>query len=78
MKFFTDITVYLCGFVTPRVGVWIEILLPVPLAWSAVVTPRVGVWIEIKIMRVIRHMDIVTPRVGVWIEISGKSRRGKE
>jgi len=33
--------------VTPRVGVWIEILEQHPGSSNADVTPRVGVWIEI-------------------------------
>ncbi len=34
--------------VTPRVGVWIEILRLPLLQILQVVTPRVGVWIEIR------------------------------
>ena len=35
-------------YVTPCVGVWIEINLPSPQRKRRIVTPCVGVWIEIK------------------------------
>ena len=35
-------------FVTPYVGVWIEITIPLPVLAGKTVTPYVGVWIEIS------------------------------
>ena len=56
--------------VTPRVGVWIEILVRIYCLLQPNVTPRVGVWIEIYYWPGAAHSACVTPRVGVWIEIS--------
>ncbi len=63
-------------FVTPCVGVWIEIKGEELKRIVEVVTPCVGVWIEIWTSSV-RPLTAraVTPCVGVWIEIHalGKS-----
>ena len=55
--------------VTPRVGVWIEIINSTNRLASPLVTPRVGVWIEMKNEGIPCESASVTPRVGVWIEI---------
>ena len=55
--------------VTPRVGVWIEIVSKLRMFMPPNVTPRVGVWIEIDFIFPRRLVRQVTPRVGVWIEI---------
>ena len=61
----------LYGFnVTPRAGVWIEIMQGVLHPVIHTVTPRAGVWIEINIGVDFKKKDGVTPRAGVWIEIS--------
>ena len=44
---------YLIGYsiqiiVTPRAGVWIEMIPVIAVALALIVTPRAGVWIEIK------------------------------
>ena len=55
--------------VTPRAGVWIEMIRRPWYRPRETVTPRAGVWIEIEgglsVLKIIR----VTPRAGVWIEI---------
>ena len=55
--------------VTPRAGVWIEIIYNKRAQVPYPVTPRAGVWIEIpgKILKT--FLEDVTPRAGVWIEI---------
>ncbi len=55
--------------VTPFVGVWIEMVKPVPSDIICDVTPFVGVWIEIFITLLYNLITLVTPFVGVWIEI---------
>ena len=35
------------GGVTPRAGVWIEMIPAIAVALALIVTPRAGVWIEI-------------------------------
>ncbi len=55
--------------VTPRAGVWIEILKHRLIAFVIVVTPRAGVWIEIFEPMPAGEYPVVTPRAGVWIEI---------
>ena len=57
-------------YVTPFVGVWIEILLDHINCCDSSVTPFVGVWIEIKVIKFLKTLENVTPFVGVWIEIS--------
>ena len=47
LKFFMSIFKEAKECVTPRVGVWIEILNTESQNIPALVTPRVGVWIEI-------------------------------
>ncbi len=56
--------------VTPRAGVWIEIIFLGDELNFLTVTPRAGVWIEIS-LRSITYCSSgnVTPRAGVWIEI---------
>ena len=57
-------------YVTPFVGVWIEII-EVPAGTTAAdVTPFVGVWIEIDQHIRATACSTVTPFVGVWIEIA--------
>ncbi len=56
-------------FVTPYVGVWIEMILVALFVSRAIVTPYVGVWIEICHFDAFIRMAVVTPYVGVWIEI---------
>ena len=57
-------------FVTPCVGVWIEIIGEVEKIYHVgFVTPCVGVWIEISHQMVQPRPLPVTPCVGVWIEI---------
>ena len=58
-----------CHFVTPFVGVWIEIFACLPLPLLRHVTPFVGVWIEIHKRRTGSSRASVTPFVGVWIEM---------
>ena len=55
--------------VTPRAGVWIEIVCHRIFAGAGLVTPRAGVWIEIRNPRTPPPPGTVTPRAGVWIEI---------
>ena len=56
-------------FVTPCVGVWIEITVIEYFFSIGTVTPCVGVWIEIPYFGAVSSPSIVTPCVGVWIEI---------
>ena len=56
--------------VTPCVGVWIEIAVPIQNLSEEVVTPCVGVWIEMAEWYRNRGCGFVTPCVGVWIEIA--------
>ena len=56
-------------FVTPFVGVWIEITVRKHGRRTSVVTPFVGVWIEINSALVGIIFVSVTPFVGVWIEM---------
>ena len=56
-------------FVTPYVGVWIEIYSPTYVYYVMIVTPYVGVWIEICSCGGVSAWRSVTPYVGVWIEI---------
>ena len=55
--------------VTPRAGVWIEILEWRVKMKTSDVTPRAGVWIEIEYYMMLLSGTPVTPRAGVWIEI---------
>ena len=55
--------------VTPRAGVWIEILIFFADVVSSMVTPRAGVWIEMNCDIGYLNNTKVTPRAGVWIEI---------
>ena len=64
--------------VAPRVGAWIEILMPVILYTpSATVAPRVGAWIEILADLLNASVSFVAPRVGAWIEIYGDYLSGQ-
>ena len=56
-------------WVTPCVGVWIEILYYLHSLLLHCVTPCVGVWIEIFRDAPGSSHVFVTPCVGVWIEI---------
>ena len=60
-------------FVTPLVGVWIEIRCFLFAKNHIHVTPLVGVWIEIDWVLGKIADKVVTPLVGVWIEI-GQSK----
>ena len=56
-------------WVTPFVGVWIEITVQTVREYIKKVTPFVGVWIEISDICHPNIATTVTPFVGVWIEI---------
>ena len=56
-------------WVTPLVGVWIEISVEDAEKYAEQVTPLVGVWIEICIAVPEFSHSVVTPLVGVWIEM---------
>ena len=56
-------------FVTPCMGVWIEIDIRVYLYSRRLVTPCMGVWIEILTDFTCHAQSFVTPCMGVWIEI---------
>ena len=62
-----------CHYVTPFVGVWIEIGIVEHKSVSTCVTPFVGVWIEIGKTPTSHSISGVTPFVGVWIEICYRS-----
>ncbi len=55
--------------VTPRAGVWIEIVKGCVWVCADGVTPRAGVWIEMSTSYTKTQRPLVTPRAGVWIEI---------
>ena len=55
--------------VTPRAGVWIEMVLIQNPPLCVTVTPRAGVWIEIADRNFQGNRRQVTPRAGVWIEM---------
>ena len=57
-------------YVTPCVGVWIEIASHSANSSAICVTPCVGVWIEIGTYQKNCWSKAVTPCVGVWIEIA--------
>ena len=57
-------------WVTPCVGVWIEMNPTVGVTFARGVTPCVGVWIEINAVWGEYLKQNVTPCVGVWIEIT--------
>ena len=59
------------SFVTPFVGVWIEIYAHKRGCGGNIVTPFVGVWIEISSTAPTTQDNGVTPFVGVWIEMTG-------
>ena len=46
----------------PLVGTWIEIILPLSVAPSAVVVPLVGTWIEISWNALVKSMYSRAPR----------------
>ena len=56
-------------WVTPCVGVWIEIKKIGGKERFVRVTPCVGVWIEIVDLALRKINSVVTPCVGVWIEM---------
>ena len=62
-------------FVTPLVGVWIEIEGYRCACGAVAVTPLVGVWIEILNLNIASAWSLVTPLAGVWIEIWIKTGR---
>ncbi len=67
LKFFSPFF-FFWNIVTPRAGVWIEIL-NIIVNYYYSVTPRAGVWIEITCIITPGIPNCVTPRAGVWIEI---------
>ena len=82
MGVWIEITKYglksLPSFVTPCVGVWIEICQASSRSPDRTrVTPCVGVWIEILFLMCILLLNYVTPCVGVWIEIPLSSQTVK-
>ena len=58
------------AYVTPFLGVWIEIERIEKAKEQESVTPFLGVWIEILHMLSGRSRGYVTPFLGVWIEIA--------
>ena len=70
MKFVQRRKVRQCRFVTPLVGVWIEISTWLSTCLILPVTPLVGVWIEMLEQQQLRFLVDVTPLVGVWIEMT--------
>ena len=73
LKFLLSVARVTTATVTPRGGVWIEIIIKdIQSGWPGV-TPRGGVWIEICGAITIQGMLHVTPRGGVWIEIRDKA-----
>ena len=56
------------GKVAPRVGAWIETLIPPLIKLLIQVAPRVGAWIETSGQMKSRFITGVAPRVGAWIE----------
>ncbi len=68
---YIDLEIGCCNlFVTPCVGVWIEIDYAAQNVYLNDVTPCVGVWIEIPPLKLKEGLSMVTPCVGVWIEIT--------
>ncbi len=55
-------------WVAPRVGAWIETVLPNLTKENITVAPRVGAWIETHADGYITRSEDVAPRVGAWIE----------
>ncbi len=69
MKLNNNRKTYYHKYVTPCVGVWIEIKYHGSDRKKSIVTPCVGVWIEITVCNHQHAGEYVTPCVGVWIEI---------
>ena len=61
---------YGCFIVTPCVGVWIEIGVPVAImSWNAMSLPAWECGLKYAVNLTQPLMNEVTPCVGVWIEI---------
>ena len=69
LKFYSCLNGLGWYFVTPLVGVWIEMIRSAHKRMDSAVTPLVGVWIEIQPIWKTCTKLYVTPLVGVWIEI---------
>ena len=66
LKYLNTLASTLVTWVTPCVGVWIEIISVAPILPIASVTPCVGVWIEIyRYLRRNSTIAYVTPRVEI-------------
>ena len=65
-------------FVTPLVGVWIEITIISNCSIDAVSLPLWECGLKYFVMQNIIAEKLVTPLVGVWIEIMSKSKKRQQ
>ena len=70
LKFYKRKKRFLCIFVAPCAGAWVEIMTTFLTGKQLRVAPCAGAWVEIPGGRHHRRKPLVAPCAGAWVEIS--------